>query len=352
MIEAGIIGGSGYSGGELLRLLSRHPEARIKWVTSRSDAKLRETHKNLYAEPIEFIKPEEAEKISCDVVFLCLPAGTSMKYARRFIEKGTKVIDISADFRLKNLELYEKVYKVKHVEPELVKEAVYGTTELHRKEIAKCRVLANPGCYSNTTILALAPLAKTGLVDLEHIVVDAKSGSSGAGTECSLYTHHSEGANSMFPYNVIKHRHTYEIEQEIELLAGKKTVVNFTPYYTPFIRGILSSSHVFLKKNKDREHFLELYKKFYANEKFVQVLDIPKKGAGTEYVPYPSVSNVYGSNYCQIGLDVDDERGRLVVFATIDNLMKGAAGQAIQNMNAMFGIKEDAGINMLGLHPA
>ncbi len=352
MIEAGVLGGSGYSGGELLRLLVRHPEAKVKWTTSRGDAKLKETHKNLYAEQLEFIKPEDAEKIDCDVVFLCLPAGTSMKYARRFLEKGAKVIDMSADFRLKDLNLYEQVYKVKHVEPELVKEAVYGTTELHRKEIAKCRVLANPGCYSNTTILGMAPLAKTGLIDLDHVVVDAKSGSSGAGAECSMFTHHSEASNSMFPYNVVKHRHTHEIEQELTLLAGKKVTAHFTCYYTPFIRGILSSCHVFLKKNKDREYFLELYRKFYAKEKFVQVLDIPKKGSGTECLPYPSVSNVYGSNYCQIGLDVDEERGRLVVFSTTDNLMKGAAGQAIQNMNVMLGVKEDAGIDMVGLHPA
>jgi len=353
VIRVGVLGGSGYSGGEILRLLLGHPKARMVWITSRKEMPLEHIHKNLFGSGLAFVKPEEAERIEADVVFLCTPATVSMNYARGYLEKGMKVIDMSADFRLKDLAIYEKVYKKKHAEPELVKESVYGTTELKKEKIARCRLLANPGCYSITTILGLAPLVAGGLVDLERIVVDAKSGSSGHGAEPDVFAHHSEVGNSIIPYNVVKHRHSYEIEQELGELARRPVTIHFSCCYAPFVRGILSSCHAFVKgKAKDREGYLEVYKRFYKGKPFVQVLDMKKYGTSTEYIPYPSVANVAGSNYCQIGLDVDEERGRVVVFSATDNLVKGAAGSAIQNMNVMFGLDETTGLAARGLHPA
>ncbi|MEM3400179.1 MAG: N-acetyl-gamma-glutamyl-phosphate reductase [Candidatus Micrarchaeia archaeon] len=349
MIEVGIVGGSGYSGGELLRILVGHPSAKIKWVTSRGEKKLEKVHRNLIGFGLEFCKPEEAG--DCDVVFLCTPATVSMKYAKDYLERGIKVIDMAADFRLKSPELYKKVYKTEHAAPELLKEAVYGTTELKRGKIAKARIVANPGCYSNTVILGLAPLVKSGLVELDSIVVNALSGTSGAGAECSVFTHHSEIATGAFPYNVVKHRHTYEMEQELSEVAGKEVRIHFSCYYTPFVRGILAGCNAFLKKSATREKILEVYKEFYKGEYFIRILDFEKEGASTEYIPYPTTGSVAGSNFCQIGVDVDDERGRVVVFSATDNLMKGASGQGVQNMNVMMGIDEKTALAFPGLHP-
>ena len=350
MIEVGIVGGSGYSGGELLRLLLQHPEVRIQWVTSRGDKKLAHIHRNLFGQGLEFIPLEEAR--GGDAVFLCTPARESMLHAEKFLEQGAKVIDLGSDFRLKDRETFETVYKARHTCWELVGEAPYGLTELHREEIASASLVANPGCFATAAILGLAPLVAEGLIDLDHIVVDGISGTSGAGAEPTTPSHHSEISNSVFAYNVTDHRHTYEAEQELSLIARQKIQIHFTPYYAPFTRGILAACHGFLTKGTDREEVLGLFKGYYQNDYFIQILDIPKDPkVSWQYLPYPSVATLAGSNFCQIGLDVDSKRGRVVAFAALDNLVKGAAGAAVQNMNVMCGLPEETGLSTPGMHP-
>jgi N-acetyl-gamma-glutamyl-phosphate reductase common form len=233
-----------------------------------------------------------------------------------------------------------------------VEEAPYGATELRRAEIAKARLVANPGCFAYTSILTLAPLVKERLVDIERLVVDGLSGSSGAGADPVVPTHHSEIGNSVFPYNVVDHRHTYEIEQELSAVAGEAVTVHFTPYYCPFTRGILAGCHGFLKRSISRAELVALYEEFYRDEPFIRILALDKDPkASWQYLPYPSVGLVAGSNYVHIGVDVDERRKRVVAFGALDNLGKGAASSAIQNMNCMLGLSEATGIDSYGLHP-
>jgi len=350
MIEAGIVGGSGYSGGELLRILLQHPSVRVKWITSRENKKLEHVHRNLYGMGLEFISLKEAS--GGDVVFLCTPSRESMLHAARFLDQGAKVIDLGSDFRLKNREVFETVYKTTHTCWELVGEAPYGLTELRREEIKPARLVANPGCFATAMILGLAPLVKERLIDPERIVVDGVSGTSGAGAQPETSTHHSEIGHSIFAYNVVDHRHTYEAEQELSMLAGEKCEIHFTPFYAPFSRGILAACHGFMTEPLDRGQTLDLFKDFYQGQYFVQLLDMDKDPkASWQYLPYPSVATLAGSNFCQIGVDVDNKRGRVVIFSALDNLVKGAAGAAVQNMNVMFGLPEETGLTMLGMHP-
>lgn len=349
-IAVGIVGGSGYSGGELLRLLLGHPQAEIAWVTSRGDKHLETIHRNLFGSGLRFIREEEASP--CDVVFLCMPARQSMTRAEHYLGQGSKVIDLGSDFRLKDPALFERVYQAKHTSWELVRQAPYGATELHRAAIRSARLVANPGCFAYTTILGLAPLVREGWIDLDRIIVDALSGTSGAGAEPSLPTHHSEIGNSTFPYNVVDHRHTYEMEQELSGVARAKVTIHFTPYYAPFSRGILASCHGFLSRTVSRNDVLALYRDFYRGEYFVRLIDVEKDpNVSWQYLAYPSVASVAGSNFVQIGADVDEQRGRVVVFSVLDNLGKGAAGSAIQNMNCMLGLPEETGLTGAGLHP-
>lgn len=349
-ISIGVVGGAGYSGGELLRLLRQHPYASIAWVTSRGDRQLEAIHRNLLGTGLHFVTEEQASP--CDVVFLCLPSCQSMSRAERYLKQGSKVVDLGSDFRLKDRQLFEHVYKAAHLAWNLVEEAPYGVTELHRAAIRTARLVANPGCFAYATILALAPLVKDRAVDLERLVVDGLSGTSGAGADPSVATHHSEIGNSAFPYNVVDHRHTYEMEQELSGVAETPVRVHFTPYYAPFTRGILAAAHGFVTRHVTRADLLTLYREFYRGEPFVQVIGLEKDPrASWQYLPYPSVATVAGSNYVQIGLDVDERRGRVVVFSALDNLGKGAAGAAIQNMNCMLGVPEDTGLTAVGLHP-
>jgi len=348
--SVGIVGGSGYSGGELVRLLLGHPQVRIAWVTSRGDKRLESVHRNLLGTGLAFVKEEDVAP--CDVVFLCMPSRESMTRAGRYLAQGAKVIDLGSDFRLKDAGLFEQVYRAKHTDWDLVGEAPYGVTELHRSAIRGARLVANPGCFAYATILALAPLVSEKWIDLERIIVDGLSGTSGAGADPSVATHHSEIGHSTFPYNVVDHRHTYEMEQELSGVAGAGVRINFTPYYAPFARGILAGCHGFLTKPRARADVLALYREFYRDEYFVRVITIDKDpGAGWQYLPYPSVAAVAGSNFVQIGADVDERRGRVVVFAALDNLGKGAAGSAIQNMNCLLGLPEETGLAGVGLHP-
>jgi N-acetyl-gamma-glutamyl-phosphate reductase len=350
MIKAGIFGGTGYMGGEALRILLQHPEVEVKWATSRSGSDIALSHPNLYGVKVNLIKPEEAG--ACDVVFLALPTGESIEVAAKFLKMGCKVIDLGAAFRLKDRSTWETVYSQKHPEWDLVKEAIYGISELHQAEIKKSRLIANPGCFASAAILGLAPLVKEKIVDIDKLVVDGLSGTAGVGAELSRAAHHPEIANNLVPYNVVGHRHTFEMEQELSLVAEKPVSIHFTPTYVPIVRGVLDICHGFMKDKIGRQEILNYYRSFYADQPFVKVYDLPKEEkASWQYRPYPWVSSVAGTNNCYIGLDVDEKRKRIVVFSVLDSIGKGGAQAGIENMNLMFGLPRTTGLTQLGLHP-
>lgn len=350
MIKVGIYGASGYMGGEALRILLEHPEVEIAWITSRGDKPVEYFHKNFYGMGLKFIKPEEVTP--CDLIFSALPTGQIMKQARGLLEKGTKVIDLGADFRLKDRKDWERIYGKAHSDWEIVEEAVYGIPEFHREDIRKARVIANPGCFSSAAILGLAPLVKNGMIDNTKIIVDGLSGTAGAGAETDRAIHHPEIGNNLVPYNVVDHRHTYEIEQELSLIGNTKVSVHFTTTYVPITRGILDICHCFPTVKLGRNELIDLYKEFYKDEFFVKIIDLPKdESASWQYAPYPWVAAVSGTNYCHIGLDVDERRGRIVVFCVLDSIGKGGAHAAVQNMNLLFGLEETMGLKRSGLHP-
>lgn len=350
MIKVGICGASGYMGGEVIRILLEHPEVEIEWITSRGDKPVEFFHKNLYGSELKFIKPEDV--IPCDVIFAALPSGQIMKQARGLIENGTKIIDMGADFRLKDKEEWESIYGKLHSDWQMAEEAVYGIPELHREEIRRARIVANPGCYSSAAILGLAPLVKHGLIDTTKIIVDGFSGTAGAGAETDRAIHHPEIGNNLVPYNVVDHRHSYEMEQELGYLNGSNVMVHFTTTYVPITRGILDICHCFPNEKISREELISLYKDFYKNEFFIKIIDLPKEqGASFQYIPYPWVAAVSGTNFCHIGIDVDEKRRRIVVFSVLDSLGKGGAHVAVQNMNLMFGLNETIGLKRHGLHP-
>lgn len=349
-VKVGIVGGSGYSGGELIRLLLVHPEVEIAWVTSRGDKSLQQVHRNLLGTGLEFVREEEVGP--CDVVFLCMPHRESMTRAPEYLARGAKVIDVGSDFRLKDAALFERVYGGPHACWDLVERAPYGATELHRAEIAAADLVANPGCFAYTTILTLAPLVRAGLVELDRVVVTGLTGTSGLGAEPKPQSNFSEISNSVTPYNVVDHRHTYEIEQELGRVAGQPVSIHFTPVFCPFTRGILSTCNGFATRDVDRDAVLAAYRDFYAGEIFVDVIAAPiDASVSWQYLPYPNVGYLAGSNYVQIGVDVDPRRRRIVAIGALDNLGKGAASSAIQNMNCMLGLPEDSGLAIRGLHP-
>jgi len=350
MIRAGIYGATGYMGGEVLRILMDHPGVEIAWATSRSDSQVADYHPNLYDTGMQFIRPEQVTP--CDVVFMALPTGVPMDLAPKFVKEGAKVIDLGADFRLKDRTTWEKVYKKKHKSWDLAKESVYGIPELHRNEIKKARVIANPGCFASAAILGLAPLIQANLIDPSKIAVDGLSGTAGIGADLSRPAHHAEIGNNLIPYNVVGHRHTYEAEQELGAIGKKKVRIGFTPVYVPIVRGILDICHTFPTRKVTRKKVMELYKEFYKSEYFVKVYDLPKEdGASWQYRPYPWVNSVSGTNFNFIGLDVDEDRGRIVVFSVLDSIGKGGAHVGVQNMNLMFGLDETTGLTRRGLHP-
>lgn len=350
MIEVGIYGASGYMGGEALRILSEHPNVKVVWATSRGDNPLEYFHRNFYGDNIKLIRPDEITP--CDAVFFAVPTGTPMELVRTFLDQNTKVIDLGADFRLKNLSDWERLYQRKHICPEVVQNAVYGIPELHRDAIKQTEVVANPGCYASACILGMAPLVKADLVELDRIIVDGLSGTTGVGAELNTPSHHPEIGNNIVPYNVVDHRHTYEMEQELGLLSSNRITVHFSPSYVPITRGILAICHCFPKSPVRRQDLLTLYRDFYANEFFVRIFDIPiDPGAGWQYVPYPWVSAVSGTNFCHIGLDVDEKRNRIVVFSVLDSIGKGGAHAGVQNLNLLFGLDEKTGLTRRGMHP-
>ena len=337
-------------GGEALRGLLDHPQAEVAWVTSRGEGTIADFHPNLFGLDIRLIHPDAATP--CDVVFLALPTEASIHEAARFLQQGCKVIDLGAAFRLSSREVWETTYKLQHPNWELVERAVYGISELHLDEITKTDLVANPGCFSSATILGLAPLVKNDLIEIDKIVVDGISGTAGAGAELARPAHHPEIGNNLVPYNVLGHRHSFEMEQELSLLAGREVAVHFTPTYVPITRGILSISHTFPKKQMQRDEILAIYKEFYQTSPFVQVYDLPREEkVSWQYKPYPWVSSIAGTNYCQIGLDVDTHRNRIVVFCVLDSIGKGGALAGIENMNLMFGLDRTAGLTRRGMHP-
>lgn len=350
MIKVGIYGASGYMGGEALRILLEHPEVEVAWATSRSGKPVEEFHRNLYGSGIALVPPEEITP--CDAVFIAAPTGVAMEVAEKFVESGTKVIDLGSDFRLRDQATWERVYGKKHSHWNLASEAVYGIPELHREEIKKARIIANPGCFSSSVILGLAPLVEEGLIVTDRITVDGISGTVGAGADLDITMHHPEIGNNVVAYNVVDHRHTYEMEQELGMLTKEQVSVHFTPCYIPITRGIFSICHTFPKKSMKREILLDLYREFYKDEYFIKIFDLPKdENVSWQYKPYPWVSAVSGTNFCHIGLDVDEKRGRIVVFSALDSIGKGGAHGGVQNMNLLFGFDEGTGLKRFGLHP-
>jgi N-acetyl-gamma-glutamyl-phosphate reductase len=345
MIKAAIFGASGYTGQELTRILSGHPDVKLVGVTSRRYA----------GQPVPAVFPAlqgvtsltyqntTASEIckKSDVVFLALPHGVSMEIAPEFLKNKKRVIDLSADYRLRDLEAYETWYQ-KHRSAKLIKNAVYGIPELYRAKIKKSKLIANPGCYPTGIILGLAPALKKHLLDVKTIIADSASGVSGAGREPLTGSLFCEVDGGFKAYKVGKHRHLPEIEQELNALAGEKFTISFTPHLLPVKRGILSTIYATLKKEISLGDLHALYRSFYDGERFIRICPVDV---------YPNISSVYGSNFCDIGLAVDPRTKRVIIMAAIDNLIKGAAGQAVQNMNIMYGIQEDTGLKTAPLYP-
>ena len=340
MIKAVIIGGSGYVGGELLKFLLFHPYVKIIGVTSQSHVgkKISDIHPNLKNITQLMFQQEDIKKLSkkADVVFLALPAGASMKKVNDINLKKTKVIDLGPDFRLKDASSFEKVYKISHDAADVLKQAVCGIPEIYKEQIKKAQLVACPGCFPTGATLALYPLAKAKLL-LNNIIVDSKTGSSGSGIKPLESTHHPERANDFKAYQVFSHRHLPEIIQVVNDLQGGNIDLIFTPHSAPMVRGIFTTVYIFLKEEMSYENIKKLYIKTYENSPFIRLVDQSRTAV------------VAGSNYCDIALYV--KGNKLIVTSAIDNLVKGAAGQAIQNMNIMFGLPEITGLQFPGLHP-
>jgi len=342
MIKIGIVGGTGYTGVELLRLLVNHPQAEVKVITSRAEAgkSVTELFPNLRGHlDVQFSDPEGAPLEQCDLVFFATPNGTAMQSVPRLLAEGVKVVDLAADFRLKDAALWEKWYGMPHACPELLGEAVYGLPELNRGAIRSARLVANPGCYPTAVTLGFLPLVEQGLVDIGQLVADSKSGVSGAGRKASVPTLMGECGESFKAYGVPGHRHLPEIRQILAGIAGEEVGVTFVPHLVPMIRGI----HATLYSRISGDHDLQsLYEGRYADERFVDVL--PAGG-------HPETRSVRGVNGCQIAVHRPQGGDTVVVLSVIDNLVKGAAGQAIQNMNLMFNLDESAGLGGAALLP-
>jgi N-acetyl-gamma-glutamyl-phosphate reductase len=345
MIKAGIMGATGYAGEMLAWLLYKHPEVEANFYNSHNYAnfqlnQLYGNYNGLIEEKCVDMEEAMARIDNIDVLFIALPNGKSFEMTEKALLKGVKVIDLGADYRLNAKDEYEEWYGIKHELPLLLKDAVYGLTELKRDEIKKSNLIANPGCYPTATILGLAPLLKNKLIDTSSVIIDAKSGVSGAGRSANISSLFTECNESIKAYGVATHRHTPEIEQELSKLADEKLVVSFTPHLVPMNRGILSTCYSGIKASLTTEELLNVYKDFYKDSCFVKVID-----------GIPETRWVRGSNLCHIGVKVDSRTNRAIVVSVIDNLIKGAAGQAVQNMNVMFGFEETEGLDFIAMAP-
>jgi N-acetyl-gamma-glutamyl-phosphate reductase len=345
-IKAGIVGGTGYTGVELLRLLAHHPQVEIVAITSREAAgkPVAAMFPSLRGRiGLAFSAPERAPLSSCDVVFFATPNGVAMNEARALLEAGVRVIDISADFRIRDVAEWERWYRMKHAAPDLVAEAVYGLPEVNRERIRRARLVANPGCYPTAVQLGFLPLVEAGVVDLDHLIADAKSGTSGAGRKTEVHLMHSEATENFMAYGVPGHRHWPEIRQGLAQVAGREVGLVFTPHLAPMIRGIHATLYARLTRDEDLQ---ALYERRYATEPFVDVLP-----AGS----HPETRSVRAANVCRIAVhrppQASGRADTAVVLSVIDNLTKGASGQAVQNMNLMFGLPETTGLEHTAVVP-
>ena len=351
MVKVGIIGATGYAGNELVRLLMGHKDVEIMWYGTRSyiDKKYAEVYQNMFEIVEDTCLDDNMEELASkvDVIFTATPQGFLAGVLTEEILSRVKIIDLSADFRIKDVKTYEKWYKIEHKSPQFIEEAVYGLCEINRDKVKGARLIANPGCYTTCSILTAYPLVKEGLIDPDTLIIDAKSGTSGAGRGAKLPNLFCEVNENMKAYGVTNHRHTPEIEEQLGYAAGKEIVVNFTPHLVPMNRGILATEYATLNKKADGTlptygEVKAVYDKYYKNEKFVRVL---------EKDICPETKWVEGSNYVDVNFKIDERTGRIVMMGALDNLVKGAAGQAVQNMNLLFDFDEAEGLNLVPMFP-
>lgn len=346
MIKAGIIGATGYAGGELARLLLQRDDIEITWFASKSyvGQDYAAIYQNMYQLAQAQCREDDMNQMAqeVDVIFTATPQGLCASLINEEILSKTKVIDLSADFRIKDVAVYEEWYKIKHPSPQFIPEAVYGLPEINRDKIRKARLVANPGCYPTCSFLSIYPLAKEGLIDLSTLIIDAKSGTSGAGRGAKVNNLYCEVNESIKAYGVAGHRHTPEIEEQLSYAAGKPVTINFTPHLVPMDRGILVTAYASLAKEVSYEEVKAVYDRYYEKERFVRVL--PKDVC-------PETRWVKGSNFVDVNVKIDPRTKRIIIMGAMDNMVKGAAGQAIQNMNLMFGLPEDKGLRLVPMFP-
>lgn len=346
MIKAGIIGSTGYAGQELVRLLLGHPQAQIVWYGSRSyiDQRYDQVYKNMFQLVDAACMDEDMEALcaQADVIFTATPQGLCASLVNEDILQKTKIIDLSADFRIKDVKVYEQWYGITHKSPQFIEEAVYGLCEINREKARGARLVANPGCYTTCSILTMYPLVKEGLVDPDTIIIDAKSGTSGAGRGAKVPNLFCEVNENMKAYGVTTHRHTPEIEEQLGYAAGRPITLNFTPHLVPMNRGILATAYASLMPGVEESQVQAAYEKYYKEEYFIRLL-----GAGG----CPETRWVEGSNFVDIGYQIDRRTRRIVAMGAIDNLVKGAAGQAVQNMNLLFDLPEQTGLEQVPMFP-
>ncbi len=346
MIKVGIIGSTGYAGGELARILLQRDDVEIKWYGSKSyvDQKYASIYQNMFQIVDDVCMEENMEELAelADVIFTATPQGLCASLVNEKLLSKVKVIDLSADFRIKDVAVYEKWYKITHPSPQFLQEAVYGLPELNRAAIKKARLVANPGCYPTCSTLAIYPLVKEGLIDTDTLIIDAKSGVSGAGRGAKLDNLYCEVNESCKAYGVAGHRHTPEIEEQLFYGAGKPVILNFTPHLIPMNRGILITAYASFTKKVSYEEVKTVYDNYYKQEQFVRVL---------EKDVCPQTRWVEGSNFVDVNFKIDERTGRMIIMGAMDNMVKGAAGQAVQNMNLMFGLPENTGLKLVPVFP-
>lgn len=341
--KIGIIGATGYTGSELVRILTNHPDVEITMITSESRAGELFSDVHPFLQGIadqKLVSMNQIDDYELDLVFLALPHGVSMDFVKRFKDRFFKIIDLSGDFRLSSREVYEEWYKITHIFPEGIEKAVFGSPELYFDKIKEASLIANPGCFPTSAILGLAPLLKANLVETDRIIVDSKTGVTGAGIKAKSVNMYSNVNDNFKAYGLKNHRHTVEIQGILDEVSGKETLVQFTPHLLPVDRGILTTIYAKPTGNMDEIKLKELYKAFYANAPFVRLRK-----------QEPAIKDVRGTNYCDLYVTYDKRTNMVIVISVIDNLIKGAAGQAVQNMNIMFGLDETKGLNLIPLNP-
>ena len=346
MIKVGIIGATGYAGVEIVRLLQQHKDAEVVWYGSRSyiDKKYADVFANMFEIVDEKCLDDNIEELAdkVDVIFTATPQGLCSSLVNEEILNKVKIIDLSADLRIKDVATYEKWYKIEHKSPEFIDEAVYGLCEINREKTKGARLIANPGCYTTCSILSIYPMVKEGLIDPKSIIIDAKSGTSGAGRGAKVPNLFCEVNENIKAYGVGTHRHTPEIEEQLGYAAGEEVLINFTPHLVPMQRGILVTAYANLKKEVTYEEVKAVYDKYYKKEQFIRVL---------ENETPPETRWVEGSNYVDVSFKIDERTGRIIMMGALDNLIKGAAGQAVQNMNIIFGLPENEGLQQVPMFP-